>query len=140
MFASVTRCMIVSTTRRGSESSSTGISNIRSAAFDFQQTNYTLQSNRTINTQDRGSFMLVAKILCLKEQQGLYVHFYVQPPQFNLKEVAQDDICHHKNICNLCFSLKGWLLIAKLQNQGRQGHFYVDPPQFDLKREVQGQI
>ena len=61
----------------GWESGSTGISNIRSAAFDYQQIGYTLQSNRTINTQERGSFMLVATILCLKERRGSYVHFYV---------------------------------------------------------------
>ena len=59
-----------------------GIGNIRSAAFDFQQTGYTLHTNRIINTDDRGSFMLVATILCLKDWRGsyYYVHFYVQPP------------------------------------------------------------
>ena len=54
MFASVARCANVSTA-----SGSTGISNITAAAFDFQQTGYTLQTNRTINTEDRGNFMLL---------------------------------------------------------------------------------
>ena len=68
------KCTNLSTARSGQESGCTDISNIRSAFFDFQQTGYTLQINRTINTQDRGSFMLVGTILCFEE-----VHFYVEP-------------------------------------------------------------
>ena len=58
MFASVARCTIVSTAQSHQESGNTDISNIRSAGFDFQQTVYTLQTN----TQDRGSFMLIATL------------------------------------------------------------------------------
>ena len=72
MFVFVARSMNVSTAQSSQESGSTDLSNIRSEAFDFQQTGYTLQTNSTINTQDRGSFMLV--------RQGLYVCFYVEPP------------------------------------------------------------
>ena len=101
----------VSTTQSHQESGSTDISNIISAAFDFQQIGYPLQTNRTINTQDRSSFMLVATLLCLKERRGLHAHFYVKPPEFDLEEVVQGQICHHKEICNLWFP-KG------LQNSG----------------------
>ena len=80
MLASVARCTNVSTTQSHQESGNTDVSNIKSAAFDFEQTGYTLQTNRTINTQDRGSVMLVATLLCLKERRGSYVHFYVEPP------------------------------------------------------------
>ena len=66
MFASVARCTIVFTAQTLQESGNTDISNIRSAGFDFQQTVYTLQTN----TQDRGRFMLVATLLCLKERLG----------------------------------------------------------------------
>ena len=66
MFASVARCTIVSTAQILQESCNTDISNIRSVGFDFQQTVYTLQTN----TQDRGRFMLVATLLCLKERRG----------------------------------------------------------------------
>ena len=48
------------------ESGNTDISNITSAGFNFQQTVYTLQTH----TQDRGSFMLVATLLCLNELRG----------------------------------------------------------------------
>ena len=61
---------IMCTAQSGRESGSAGISNIRSAAFDFQQIGYTLQTKITINTQDRGSFMLVAITLCLKERSN----------------------------------------------------------------------
>ena len=64
---SVARCPDVSTAQSGQESSGTDMSKIRSAAFDFQQTGYTLQT-----------FMFVATILCLKEWRGSYVHFYVE--------------------------------------------------------------
>ena len=67
LFASVARCTNVSTAQSGQ----TNMSNIRSIAFDFQQTGFTLQTSRTIIT-DRGSFMLVdttlfegtAKVMC----------------------------------------------------------------------------
>ena len=80
MFASVARCTNISTARSGLESGSMGISNKRYEDFDFQQTGCTLQTNRTIKTEDRGSFMLVATILCLKEPRGSCVHFYVESP------------------------------------------------------------
>ena len=80
MFASMARCTNISITQSGQESGCTDISNIRSAVFDVKQTGYTLQTNKTINTKDRGSFMLVTTILCLKEWRGLYVHFYVELP------------------------------------------------------------
>ena len=66
MFASVARCRIVPTAQSLKESGNTDISNIRSAGFDFQQTVYTLQTS----TQDRGRFMLVATLSCLKERLG----------------------------------------------------------------------
>ena len=66
MFASVARCRIVSTAQSLQQSGTTDISNIRSAGFDFQQTVYTLQTN----TQDRGKFMLVGTLSCLKERLG----------------------------------------------------------------------
>ena len=51
MFASVARRMNVSFSQSHPESGSTDISNIRSAAFDFQPSGHRLQTNRTINTQ-----------------------------------------------------------------------------------------
>ena len=58
------------------KNSSADESIIRSVTFDFQQTNSTLQRNRTINTQDMGSFMLVAPI----SEARSYMHFYVERP------------------------------------------------------------
>ena len=85
MFAYVARCTDVSTTQSYLESGSTDISNIRSAPFDFQQTGYRLQTNKTISTQDRGIFMLVATILRLKEWQGSYAHFLLNRHNLTLK-------------------------------------------------------
>ena len=62
MFTSVATCMNVSTAQSGRESGSTDLSNIRSAFFHFQQTGYTLQTIKTIDTPNRGSFMLVATL------------------------------------------------------------------------------
>ena len=78
--------MNVSMAQSGRENSNTNISNIGSAAFDLKQTSHTLQTNRTINTQDRGRLM---SILCLNQRQGSYVHFYVELPWFDLEEVLQ---------------------------------------------------
>ena len=64
--------------------------NIGCAAFDFPTAGYVFQTNEAINTPDMGSFKLVAIILCSE------VHFYVEPPYFDLNEVAQDQISRHK--------------------------------------------
>ena len=86
MFASVARCTNVSITQSGSKSGSTGISNTRSSAFDFQQTGYTLQSNRTTNKWDIGTFMLTQHSLTLKE--------WSKVKSDTPKRFAADDLLH----------------------------------------------
>ena len=99
--------MNVSTAQSKEGTSSADVSIIRSAAFDFQQTSYALQTNRIISTQSMGSFLLVTTILCfMKERQGHMFTFMLSHHSLTLKKCSKV-----KSVTTKRFAANGFLKV-----------------------------
>ena len=129
MFASVGRCTNVSTTQSCCERGGTDISNMRSAAFDFQQTDYTFQTNRTIDTLDRGSFMLVA----------IFFHmctFMLSHHSLTLKKRSKVRSDITKRFTGYCFLKEDCTLeTSRTNNKRDRGTFMLTHPSLTLKEQ-----
>ena len=98
MFTSVTRGTNVSTAQSRQESSSTNIGNIRSAAFDFQQTGCTLETKGTIKVEAALCWLLH---FCIgRSDDGHMCTFMLRYHSLTLKNFTKNKglLCDHQKI------------------------------------------